>query len=143
MFVEDLVINFLVKFFISVLWKNFDIEKNIRGFLENLFECYFLNIIANAYFFSELNIVVCTTLKYCYKQAFNKKLKLMGGTMKYFLKNYWAMKYLALWSPGLQIVFEKICKTLRSPSHILNARSLKIKHLVLDKDHDNHPLCSF
>ena len=27
-----------------------------------------------------------TTMKYCYKQALNKKLELMGGTMKYFLK---------------------------------------------------------
>ena len=28
--------------------------KNIRGFLENLFECYFLNIIVNVNFFSDL-----------------------------------------------------------------------------------------
>ena len=28
--------------------------KNIRGFLENLFEYYFLNIIANNNFFSDL-----------------------------------------------------------------------------------------
>ena len=27
-----------------------------------------------------------TTLKYCYKKALNRKLKLMGGTMKYFPK---------------------------------------------------------
>ena len=27
-----------------------------------------------------------TNLKYCYKQALNKKLKLMGGDTKYFLK---------------------------------------------------------
>ena len=66
----------------------------------------------------------------------------MGGAMKYFPKIYWVMKYLALWSPGLQIVFEKNCKTFRSPCHILNVRSLKIKHLFLDKGHDNHPLCS-
>ena len=28
--------------------------KNIRGFLENLFKCYFLNIIVNVNFFSDL-----------------------------------------------------------------------------------------
>ena len=31
-----------------------------------------------------LNMTVSTTLKYCYKKALNKKLKLMGGAMKYF-----------------------------------------------------------
>ena len=34
-----------------------------------------------------LNITVSTTLKYSYKQALNKKLNLMGGTIKYFPKN--------------------------------------------------------
>ena len=33
-----------------------------------------------------LNITVSTTMKYCYKWALNKKLKLMGETMEYFLK---------------------------------------------------------
>ena len=33
---------------------NFDLAKNIRGFLENLFEYYFLNIIVNVNFFSDL-----------------------------------------------------------------------------------------
>ena len=33
-----------------------------------------------------LDITVRTTLKYCYKQALNKKPELMGGAMKYFLK---------------------------------------------------------
>ena len=28
--------------------------KNIRGFLKNLFECYFLNIIINVKYFSDL-----------------------------------------------------------------------------------------
>ena len=68
--VEELMINFVVK--------------NIRGFLENLFEYYFLNIIVNVNFFSDLNITVSTTLKYYHKQALNKKLKLMGVIMKYF-----------------------------------------------------------
>ena len=30
--------------------------KNIRGFLENLFENYFLNIIVNVNFFSDLKL---------------------------------------------------------------------------------------
>ena len=37
---------------------------------------------------SNLNITMSTTLKYCYKQALNKKLKLMEGAMKYFPKKY-------------------------------------------------------
>ena len=40
--------------------------KNIRRFLENLFEYYFLNIIVNITFLSDLkvNITASTTLKY-------------------------------------------------------------------------------
>ena len=60
--------------------------RNIRAYLGNLFEYYFLNIIVNVNFFSDLNITVSTTLKYYYKQALNKKLKLIVGDMKYFLK---------------------------------------------------------
>ena len=43
--------------------------KNIRGFLENLFEYYFLNIIVNVNFFSDLKFEYYSgaTLKYCYK----------------------------------------------------------------------------
>ena len=69
--------------------------KNIRGFLENLFEYYFLNIIANANvnLFSDLSITVSTTLKYYHKQVLNKKLKLMGAAMKYFPEKLLAMKY--------------------------------------------------
>ena len=66
---------------------NFDRAKNTRGFLENLFEYYFLNIIVNVNFVSDLNITLSTTLKYYHKQAINKKLKLMGRAMKYFAKN--------------------------------------------------------
>ena len=58
--------------------------KDIRGFLENLFEYYFLNIIVAAIFFSDLNITVSTTLKYCHKQALDNKQKLMAGAIKYF-----------------------------------------------------------
>ena len=49
---------------------------------------------------------------------------LMGGAIKYFLKNYWAMKYLGLWSPGVRIFFEKFVKPSTTPSYILNVRSL-------------------
>ena len=79
--------------------------------MENCSEYYCLNIIVNINSFSSLCNNVNTTLKYYCKQALNKELKLMGGAMKYFTKkttgpwnilqkNYWAMKYLALWHPG-------------------------------------------
>ena len=52
-----------------------------------------------------LDITVSTILKYCYKKALNKKLKLMKRTMKHFLKKLqsheilrsmvsWATKFL-------------------------------------------------
>ena len=65
--------------------------KHFRGFLENLFEYYFLSIIVNVNF-SDLNITVSTTLKYYHKQALNKKLKLMREAMKYFPKKLLAHK---------------------------------------------------
>ena len=81
--------------------------KNIRDFLKNFFEYYFLNIIVNINSFCHLNInSFCdlNTLKYYYKQALNKKLKLMRWAMKYFSTKLlgheifssmvpWAMKY--------------------------------------------------
>ena len=81
--------------------------KNIRGFLENLFEYYFLNIIVNVNFISDLKFEY-----YCeyyseilLQEALNEKLKLMEGVMKYFLKKLlghelfrsmvsWATKFL-------------------------------------------------
>ena len=39
----------------------------------------------------------------------------MEYAMKYFLKNYLAMKNLGLWSPGLRNFFCKIYKTLQPP----------------------------
>ena len=107
--------------------------KNIRGSLENLFECCFLNIIVNVNFFTDLKseYIVSTILKLCYKKALNKKLKLIGGTMKFFRKHYWVMKYLFLWSPRLRIFFWRICKTFQPPSrpsYILNVRSLRQIH---------------
>ena len=57
-----------------------------KKYFENLIKYYFLNIIVNANFFSDLNITMSISLKYHHKQALNKKLKLMGGAMKYFLE---------------------------------------------------------
>ena len=88
------------------------ILQKILKVLENLFEYYFLNIIENANFFSDFIIAVSTTVKYCYKQVLNKKLKLIGRIVKYFLKKflsyeifspmvYWATKFSLknLWNP--------------------------------------------
>ena len=62
--------------------------KNIRDFLENLFEYYFLSIILNVNFFSDLKFeYYCEYFPEILLQVtVNKKLKLMGGAMKYFLK---------------------------------------------------------
>ena len=46
--------SFFEKDFTLFLKNNFEIAKNIRGFLENLFEYYFLNIIVDLTFFSDL-----------------------------------------------------------------------------------------
>ena len=55
--------------FYFFLEKNFDMAKNITSFLENSFEYYFLNIIVNVNFFSDLKFEYYSgaTLKYCYK----------------------------------------------------------------------------
>ena len=46
--------NFLEIISILLLEKNFDMAKNVRGFLKNLFEYFFLNIIAKANLLSDL-----------------------------------------------------------------------------------------
>ena len=66
--------NFLEIIFILLLSKNFDMAKNVRGFLKNLFEYFlkffmylfiylfiylFLNIIVSANFFSDLKFEYC------------------------------------------------------------------------------------
>ena len=48
------MMNFLEIIFIFLLKNNFDMAKNIKDFLENLIECYFLNIIVNVNFFNDL-----------------------------------------------------------------------------------------
>ena len=48
------------------------------------------------------------------------------GHETFFRKSYWAMKYLALWSPGLKNIFWKIWKKIfQPPSYILDVHSLK------------------
>ena len=45
---------FSEKNFYFIFVKGFDMAKNIRGFLKNLFEHYFLNVITNVKYFSDL-----------------------------------------------------------------------------------------
>ena len=88
--------------------------------MENLFEYCFLNIIVTVNFVSDLNISVSTTLKYYHKEALNKKLKLMGGAMKYFSKKLQGHEIFSSMFSWDTKFFWKICKTLRPPSYILN-----------------------
>ena len=62
--------------------------KNCRGFLWGLFEYYFLNIFVNVDSFSDLKFeYYCEHYSEVLPQvSLNKKLKLMGGVMKYFLE---------------------------------------------------------
>ena len=48
------MMNFLEIIFILLLWNNFDMAINIRGFFENLCEYYFWNIIVDVNFLSDL-----------------------------------------------------------------------------------------
>ena len=113
--------------FYFIVLKNFDMAKNIRGFWR-----IYLNVIfwislwlLTSLAIWNLNITVSTTLKFCYKKALNKKLKLMGGARKYFPKKilgHEIFRSMVSWATNL---FWKMCKTLRSsPSNILNVRSL-------------------
>ena len=110
-------------YFIAV--KEFCMAKNIRGILKNLFKYYFLNIIVTvkSLVVWHLNITVNTTLKYCYRQALNKKLKLIGGTMKYFPRKLLGHKILrSMVSWATKFFFWKICKTLwPSPTYLMYA----------------------
>ena len=75
-------------------------QKNIKYFLNNFFEYYFLNIIVNLRF-----EYYC---EYQHKQALNKKLKLMGWAMKYFLTKLMGHEIFSSISPGLWKIFWKI-----------------------------------
>ena len=54
MIAEGLMMNLFEIIFTLLMKKNFDMAKNIRGFLENLLEYYFLNISVNVNFFHDL-----------------------------------------------------------------------------------------
>ena len=80
------------------------------------------------------SITVSTTLKYCYKKALNKKLKLMRGAIKYFLKKllgHEIFRSMASWATNFLKI---ICKTIHLPSphppspssYILNVRFLPL-----------------
>ena len=145
--------NFLEIIFILLLSKNFEMAKNVRGFLKNLFEYFlkffmYLFIYLLIYFWIllwvltslviwNLNIAVITTLKYCYKKALKKKLKLMGGAIKYLMKKL--LGYKILWSmvSWATKCFWKIYKTLCPPlppplySIILLTQLWTVQHLLL------------
>ena len=81
--------------------------KSIRGFLENLFEYYFLNIIVNVNFFNNLKFEY-----YCeyypeiqLKVSLKWETEIDGRGHEIFSENI----------PGQRIFFKKICKTLQSP----------------------------
>ena len=54
--------------------------------MDNCDEYYCLNITVNICCFSPMNNNGNTSLKYYRKQAFKKRLKLIGGPIKYFLE---------------------------------------------------------
>ena len=60
-----------------------------------------------------LNISVNITLKNYDSQGLNEKLKLMGEAMKFFSKKVLGHE---IFSPGLQNIFQKNCKSLGPPS---------------------------
>ena len=60
-----------------------------------------------------LNISVNITLKNYDSQGLNEKLKLMGEAMKFFSKKALGHE---IFSPGLQNIFQKNCKSLGPPS---------------------------
>ena len=75
-----------------------------------------------------LNTTVSTTLKYCYKKALNKKLKLMEGAMTYFPKKLLGHEtFRSRFSWATKFFFKKFVKFSSPPSYILNVRSLSTK----------------
>ena len=106
--------------------------KNIRGFLENLFEYYFLNIIVNVNFFSDLKFeYYCEYYPKVLLQV-SLELKFMGGAMKYFPKKLLGHKiFSSMASCTTNSFFWKICTIVQPyapspPSYILNVSSLRV-----------------
>ena len=76
--------------------------KNIRGFLENLFDYYFLNIIVSIDFFSDLKLEY-----YC---------EYYPEILLYFLKKLLGHEIFSLWFLELQTFFlEKFVKSSTNP----------------------------
>ena len=85
--------------------------------MDNLFEFYFLNIIVNLNFFSDLKFEY-----YCeyypeilLQDSLNKKLKLMGGAMKYFPKKLQGHEIWSMVSWATIFFFEKSIKPSNRP----------------------------
>ena len=97
--------------------------------MENSREYYCLNIMLNTSSFSPLNTNMNTNLKYYRKQALNKKLKLVGGAMKFFTKKLLGYEIFSSMIPWVTKYFLKnLLKpptpTPHShPSYILNVRA--------------------
>ena len=83
-----------------------------KNHMENLFQYYLwiLLWILTSLVIWHLNITVSTTL-YCYKNALNKKLKFMGGSMKYFPKKLMGHEiFRSMVSCTTKIFFQKFVK---------------------------------
>ena len=93
------------------------------NYFDYFFQVLFVNILVCILFwvltlFSALNISVNTTHPEILRQPrlrWETKFNWRGHEM-FFWKSHWAMKYLALWSPGLQNIFWEIWE---KPSSLL------------------------
>ena len=100
--------------------------------MKNSREYYCLNIIVNIRSFSPLNTNLNTIMKYYRKQALNKKLKLMGGAMKFFTKKLLGHEIFSSMIPWATKYF---LKNFEKPSglisYIFHICSLKLLFFVL------------
>ena len=80
--------------------------------MENLFQYYLLNVIVNVNFFSDLKLkYYCEYYPMLLQNALNKKLKFMGGSMKYFPKKLMGHEiFRSMVSCTTKIFFEKFVK---------------------------------
>ena len=131
------------------------IWQKILVFLENLFEYYFLDIMwmLTSLVIWNLDITVSTTLKYCYKSALNKKIKLMWGTMKYFRKKLLGHEFIFhFWSKinKLGIPIRVLCALLKKnwlqEERLFRIREWKIhssRCYYCDKSSSNYLILKF
>ena len=80
---------------------------------------------------SNLNIAGSNTLKYCHSKPLNKKLKMMGGAMKYISKKLLGHEIFRSMVSWATIYFFK--KFVSPPSYILNVRSLNTSVVLIWK----------